>query len=301
MITIEDHDSQTPAGTYPVKVHAVSPLYFDILGIPILQGRPFDERDTDTFAVIVNRALAEQHWPGQNPIGKRLKLGPRLGQPERKWLTVVGVSANARYEGFGAPTAPPPDMYVSILQFIFRPPLTVNFLVRPQPGLATAKLRSALHKEMMAIDPEVPYYDVATMEERLAQQTHKETFQLILINVFAGLALLLAIVGIYGVVSYGVAQRRSEIAVRMSLGADRANIFRMVVGRGAVLTAVGLVLGIAAVFSLSPLLVSLLYKTSILDPLILIGTSLGLFVITLMANYIPARRAATLDPMAGLR
>jgi putative ABC transport system permease protein len=301
MITIEDHDSQTPMGTYPVKVHAVSPLYFDILGIPILRGRAFDERDTDTFAVIVNRAMAEQHWPGQNPIGKRLKLGPRLGQPERKWLTVVGVSANARYDGFGAPTAPPPDMYVSILQFIFRPPLTVNFLVRPQPGLATAKLRSALHKEMMAIDPEVPYYDVATMEERLAQQTHKETFQLILINVFAGLALLLAIVGIYGVVSYGVAQRRSEIAVRMSLGADRANIFRMVVGRGVVLTAVGLVLGIAAVFSLSPLLVSLLYKTSILDPLILIGTSLGLFVITLMANYIPARRAATLDPMAGLR
>ncbi|HKH44169.1 MAG TPA: ABC transporter permease [Thermoanaerobaculia bacterium] len=301
LITIEDHDSDAPNGTYAVKAHAVSPRYFEVLGIPILNGRSFDEHDTDTFAVIVSKAMADQHWPRQNPVGKRLKLGPRVGQPVRAWLTVVGVAAEARYEGYGEPIAPAPDMYVSLLQFIFRPPLTVNFLVRPQPGVSTAQLRQALHREMIAIDPEVPYYDVATMEERLARQAHKETFQLILINVFAVLALTLAIIGIYGVISYGVAQRRSEIAVRMSLGADRGSIFRMVVGRGALLTAVGLALGIVAVISLGPLLVNLLYKTSILDPLILISTSLGLFVITLMANYIPARRAATLDPMAGLR
>lgn len=300
-ITIEDHDSDSATGTYMFKTHAVSPRYFEVLGVPILKGRSFNERDTDTFAVIVSKPLADQHWPGQDPIGKRLKLGPRTGQPVRAWLTVVGVAAEARYQGYGEATAPAPDMYVSLLQFIFRPPLTVNFLVRPQPGVSTAQLRRALHEEMIAIDPEVPYYDVATMEERLARQAHKETFQLILINVFAALALTLAIIGIYGVISYGVAQRKPEIAVRMSLGADRGNIFRMVVGRGALLTAVGLALGIVAVLSLRPLLVSLLYKTSVVDPLILIGTSLGLFVITLMANYIPARRAATQDPMAGLR
>lgn len=300
-ITIEDHDSDSATGTYVVKTHAVSPLYFEVLGIPILKGRSFNEHDTDTFSVIVSKAMADQHWPGQDPIGKRLKLGPRTGQPVRAWLTVVGVAAVAQYQGYGEPVASAPDMYVSLLQFIFRPPLTVNFLVRPQPGVSTAQLRQALHQEMIDIDPEVPYYDVATMEERLARQAHKETFQLILINIFAALALTLAIIGIYSVISYGVAQRRSEIAVRMSLGADRGNIFRMVVGRGALLTAVGLALGIVAVLSLSPLLVSLMYKTSILDPLILIGTSLGLFIITLMANYIPARRAATLDPMAGLR
>jgi putative ABC transport system permease protein len=300
-ITIEDHDSESATGTYMFKTHAVSPRYFEVLGVPILKGRSFNERDTDTFAVIVSKPLADQHWPGQDPIGKRLKLGPRTGQPVRAWLTVVGVAAEARYQGYGEATAPAPDMYVSLLQFIFRPPLTVNFLVRPQPGVSTAQLRRALHEEMIAIDPEVPYYDVATMEERLARQAHKETFQLILINVFAALALTLAIIGIYGVISYGVAQRRSEIAVRMSLGADRGNIFRMVVGRGALLTAVGLALGIVAVLSLRPLLISLLYKTSVVDPIILIGTSLGLFVVTLMANYIPARRAATQDPMAGLR
>jgi putative ABC transport system permease protein len=304
LITIEDHDSDSAAGTYPVKVHAVSPRYFEIIGIPLLKGRPFDAHDTDTFAVIVSKAMAEQQWPGKDPIGKRLKLGPRVvppGMPPRQWLTVVGVAADARYEGLGQELAPAPDMYVSILQFIFRPPLTVNFLIRAQPGVSTARLRTALHREMVAIDPEVPDYDVATMEERLARQTHSQRFQLILINVFAVLALTLAIIGIYGVISYGVTQRRSEIAVRMSLGADRGSIFRMIVGRGALLTAVGLVLGLAAVFSLSPLLVSLLYKTSIFDPLILIGTSAGLLAITLMANYVPARRASTLDPAASLR
>jgi putative ABC transport system permease protein len=301
VVTIEDHDSDSSTGTYPVMMHAVSPRYFDVLGIPILGGRTFNEQDTNSFAVIVSKNMASQQWPGKNPIGKRLKLGPRVGQPVRPWLTVVGVAAEAQYQGFGQTAAPAPDIYISLLQFILRPPLTVNFLVRAQPGTSTALLRPALHRQMMAIDPEVPDYDVATMEERLARQTHQERFQLILINIFAVLALSLAVIGIYGVISYSVAQRRSEIAVRMSLGADRGSIFRMVVGRGALLTGVGLVLGLVAVFSLSPLLVSLLYKTSILDPLILIGTSLGLFAITLMANYIPARRAAALDPMEGLR
>lgn len=301
LITVEDHNSDASTGTYPALVHAVSPRYFEVLGIPLIRGRAFSEHDTGSFAVIVSKAMADQQWPGKDPIGKRLKLGPRVGQPVRPWLTVVGVAAEARYQGFGATTVPAPDMYVSLLQFIFRPPLTVNFLVRARPGVSTAQLRPALHRQMMAIDPEVPDYDVATMEERLARQTDKERFQLILINIFAVLALALAVIGIYGVISYGVAQRRAEIAVRMSLGANRGTIFRMVVGRGALLTAMGLVLGLVAVFSLSPLLVSLLYKTSILDPLILIGTSLGLFVITLMANYLPAQRAATLDPMGGLR
>jgi len=300
-ICIEDHDSASANGTYPVMVHAVSPRYFEVLGVPLISGRSFNEHDTDTFGVIVSRALADQQWPGKSPIGKRLKIGPRIDQPPNPWLTVVGVAGDVRYQGLGDTAAPDPDMYVSLLQFIFRPPLTVNFLVRAQPGVSTAQLRSALHRQMVAIDPEVPDFDVATMEERLARQTDKERFQLILINIFAVLALALAAIGIYGVISYGVAQRRAEIAVRMSLGADRSAIFRMVVGRGAVLTAVGLALGLVAVFSLSPLLVSLLYKTSIGDPLTLIGTSLGLFAITLVANYIPARRAATLDPMTGLR
>ncbi len=301
-ITIEDHDSQSAGGTYTASVHAVTPGYFSILGIPILRGRDFNEHDTDSFAAVVSRTLADQQWPGRDPIGRRLKLGPRTGsQPVRPWLTVVGVAGEVRYQGYDQATLPPPDVYISLLQFVLRPPLTVNFLVRPQAGAATAELRSALHRQMTSIDAEVPDYDAASMEERLARQTDKERFQLILINVFAVLALCLAAVGIYGVVSYGVAQRRAEIAVRMSLGASRGTIFRMVVRRGALLAAAGLALGLAAVFSLSPLLISLLYKTSIADPPILLGTCVVLFAITLMANYVPARRAATLEPMSGLR
>ncbi len=301
LVTLEDHDCDGPMGGCAVMAHAVSPRYFEVLGIPIVTGRDFNEHDTDSLAVIVSKSLADRQWPGKDPIGKRLKVGTRSGQPPRPWLTVVGVAGDVRYQGFGDTGPPVPDVYVSILQFIFRPPLTVNFLVRPQPGVSTAQLRPALHRQMAAIDPELPDYDAATMEERLAHQTDRERFQLILINVFAVLALVLAAIGIYGVISYGVAQRRAEIAVRMSLGADRAAIFRMVVGRGALLAAAGLALGLVAVFSLSPLLVTLLYKTSIADPLILAGTSLGLFAITLMANYLPARRAANLDPMTGLR
>ena len=139
------------------------------------------------------------------------------------------------------------------------------------------------------------------MDQIIGQSMSQRRLNLMLMSVFAAIAIVLAAVGIYGVVSYGVAQRRAEIAVRMSLGASRGTIFRMVVRRGALLATAGLALGLVAVFSLSPLLVSLLYKTSIVDPPILIGTCIGLFALTLMANYVPARRAATLEPMTGLR
>jgi putative ABC transport system permease protein len=163
------------------------------------------------------------------------------------------------------------------------------------------QLRRALHQEVMAIDPELPDYDMATMDERLARQTSKARFLVVLISAFAVLALVLAAIGIYGVTSYSISQRTREIAIRMSLGAARGSILRMVVGRGAVLAAAGLVLGLVAVFFLGRLLADLLYQTSITDPLVLGGTSLGLFLVTLAANYFPARRAAVMDPVIGLR
>jgi putative ABC transport system permease protein len=299
-MTIEDHPSNSPDGTYFAMMHAVTPAYFHVLGIPLEKGRAFTPDDTQSNAVIVSRALAEQQWPGQNPIGKRLKLDVR-DKPGVPWLSVVGVAAEVRHEGIRGERAPAPDLYLSLLQFIRRPPLTVNFLVRPQPGVSTAQLRHALHQEMMAIDPEVPDYDVATLAERLARQTDKARFQVLLLGIFTGLALVLATVGIYGVIAYSVAQRTREIAIRVSLGADRASILRMVVGKGARLAAIGLALGLLAVFALRPLLADLLFETSLFDPLILCGTALALFLVTLAANYVPARRAAIVDPMTGLR
>jgi predicted permease len=299
-MTIEDHPSNAPDGTYFAMMHAVTPAYFHVLGIPLEKGRAFTPDDTQSNAVIVSRALADQQWPGQDPIGKRLKLDVRA-KPDVPWLSVVGVAAEVRHEGIRGERAPAPDLYLSLLQFIRRPPLTVNFLVRPQPGVGTAQVRHALHEEMVAIDPEVPDYDVATLDERLARQTDKARFQVLLLGIFTFLALILATVGIYGVISYSVAQRTREIAIRVSLGADRASILRMVVGKGARLATIGLALGLLAVFALRPLLAGLLFETSLFDPLILGGTALALFLVTLAANYVPARRAAIVDPMTGLR
>ncbi|HSF41046.1 MAG TPA: ABC transporter permease [Thermoanaerobaculia bacterium] len=297
-VTIEDRDSDRPDGTHASMVRTVTPEYFAVLGIPIRKGRGFTLEDTESNAVVVSQAMADQHWPGQDPIGERLKIGPRDGPAP--WLSVVGVSADVRYEGLQGEEAPAPDIYLSMLQFVRRP-LTVNFLVRPKPGVGTAELRTPLHQEMKAINPEIPDFDVATMEERLARQTTTARFQVIMISVFTVLALILAAIGIYGVISYSIAQRSREIAIRMSLGADRGRILRMVVVRGAILAGVGLALGLVAVFSLSRLLANLLSQASIIDPLVLGGTSLALFLVTLAANFLPARRAAILDPMRLLR
>ncbi|MEA2563394.1 MAG: hypothetical protein QOH06_4898 [Acidobacteriota bacterium] len=297
-ITVEGEASDRPDGTYAAMVRTVTPAYFDVLGAPIQKGRAFDMYDTESNTVIISKAMADQHWPGQDPIGKRLKLGPMA--KEMPWLSVVGIATDVQYEGLQGEAAPAPDIYLSMLQYVRRP-LTVNFLVRPKPGVTVDQLRAPLHQEMKAINPEIPEFDMVTMEERLAKQTNTARFQVILISVFTVLALVLAAIGIYGVISYSITQRSREIAIRMSLGADRARILRMVVARGAVLAVIGLALGLIAVFILNRQLAGLMSQASIIDPLVLGGTSLALFLVTLAANFLPARRAAVLDPMNVLR
>lgn len=297
-MTIEDHPSDLPDGTYPAMARTVTPDFFEVLGIPIRKGRGFTPQDTESNVVVISQAMADLHWPGQDPLGKRLKIGSRAR--ETPWLTVVGIAADVQYQGLQGDEAPAPDLYMSMLQYVRRP-LTVNFLVRPQPGVSTATLREPLLREMKAINPEIPAFDVATLEERLAKQTTTARFQVVLISAFTVLALVLAAIGIYGVISYSVTQRSREIAIRMSLGADRGRILRMVVARGAVLAAIGLGLGLVAVFALSRFLATLMDQASVIDPLVLLGTSLVLFLVTLVANFLPARRAAVLDPMIVLR
>lgn len=297
--TFEDHASDAPDGTYPAMAHSVSPGYFEILGIPIRAGEPFTRQDTESYGVIVSQRLADEHWPGQSPLGKRVKNGTR-DQADRPWLPIQGVAAEVRYQGLEGEEQPAPDLYLPILRHPWRP-LNMSFLVRPKPGVAPHSLVPALRREMKEIAPDLPMYDVATMEERLSRQTNKARFQILLISLFTVVALVMAAVGIYGVVAFGVAQRTREIAIRMSLGADRGSILRMVVGRGAVLAGIGLALGMAGVLVLHRQLAGLLGQTSATDPLILGGTTLVLFLVTLAANYVPARRAAKLEPLTGLR
>ena len=296
-ILYEDHRSDAPDGTYPQIMHAVSPGYFDLLGIPVVQGQVFTEQDTEPIGAVVSKSLADEHWPGQNPLGKRLKNGAR---PDSPWLAIIGVVADVRYEGFLADEQPAGDIYLPLRQLPWRP-LTMSFLVQPKAAASPHGLESALRQEMKILAPDLPIYDVATLEERLSEQTAKARFQIVLISLFSLLALVLASIGIYGVVAYSTSQRTREIAVRMSLGADRAKVVRMVVGRGAALAAIGLALGLIAVFLVSRRLVSLLHGVSATDPLILGGAALVLFLVTLAANYFPARRAANLEPVTGLR
>jgi predicted permease len=296
--TFEDHASDAPDGTYAAVAHSVSPGYFEMLGIPLLQGTNFTPQDSEAYGVIVSKALADEHWPGQSPLGKRLKNGTRDdGKP---WLPIQGVVADVQHQGFQGTEQPAPDLYLPILRHPWRP-LNIGFLVRPQTGVAPGVLVNALRQEMKAIAPDLPMYDVATLDERLARQTDKARFQILLISLFTVVALAMAAVGIYGVVAFSVAQRTREIAIRMSLGADRGRILRMVVGRGALLAGIGLVLGLTIILMLGGQLVRLLRETSATDPLVLGGTTLVLFLVTLAANYFPARRAARLEPLTGLR
>jgi predicted permease len=298
-LTVEDSVSDLPDGSYMSQVRAVTPTYFDIFGIPILQGRNFNMHDTNTYAVIVSKAFADRVWPGKDPIGKRLKLAVR-SRKEFPWVAVIGVAAEIRQEGLNRQETPAPQIYLSLLQMIRRP-FTAIFLVRPRLGVSMGELRRSLHREIRTLAPDYPDYDVATMKERLDSQTSKARFLVILISIFAALALILALVGIYGVTSYGVSLRTREIAIRMSLGAARRGILQLFLRRGALLALGGLALGLVAICALRGYVTPLLYETRSTDPLILGGTALALFLVMIAANLLPARRAATLDPSDVLR
>ena len=190
-VTLEDDPKgQDDEGTWFFIVHAVSPEYFSTLGVPVLKGRAFTPADTDTFGAIVSQSLAERHWPGQNPLGKRLKRGERISM--NPWLTVVGVVPDVHYEGYKGEEWPAPDVYVSLLQFQVRVPLTLNVFVKPKPGVEPASLRPAVERELRAVAPDLPPYDVATMQERLDRQVQPDRLRVLLSELFAGSMLVLA-------------------------------------------------------------------------------------------------------------
>jgi putative ABC transport system permease protein len=300
-ISVEGRPSEAPDGSYPAMMDAVSADYFQMLGIPLRAGRSFGPRELEPSGVVVSQAAADKYWPGQSPLGKRLRRGGAADQGF-PWLSVLGVVADVKNEGLlEEQKRPAPDIYFPVTQFPLRLPLTVNFLVRARHGVAAASLMPALRRQMRAVAPDLGVYDVASLQERLDRQTQKARFQVLLIGLFSLLALVLATVGIYGVVAYSVAQGTREIAIRMSMGANRADILRMVVGRGAALAGIGLALGLAALLLLGRQLGTVLFRTSAGDPFILGGACVVLLAVALAANYLPARRAAKLEPAIGLR
>jgi len=272
--------------------------YLETLGVPLLQGRFFGRGDNEKSpaVVIINATMAHTFFPNENPLGKRLQLGA-LPEQEVPTMEIVGVVGDVH---FGLGTDPQAEMYLPYQQAdLLLPVFQLSVVMRTagDPALQTAALRSALAE----IDPNQPLVKVRTMEENMATTVAQPRFRTWLIGILAMLALVLAAVGVYGVMSYTVTQRTSEIGVRVALGAQPRDVFRIIVGQGLRLALFGVSVGLVAALVLTRLLQSFLFGISAYDPLTFIGVSVLLTLVAVAASYFPARRATRVDPMIALR
>ncbi|MBD0372278.1 MAG: ABC transporter permease [Pyrinomonadaceae bacterium] len=290
----EDKPAPPPGTELEANVRDITPNYFEVMNVPLLRGRAFTEQDKQDSppVVIVNQTFANRLYPGEDAVGKRL-LVPSVQLPPIEIVGVVGDEKVTRMD-----TATTPVVYGPYLQ---DPGRTLNLVVRTSsdPSVVTNSVRS----QIQSLDPDLPVFDVRTMQEVIdrSPSTFLRRYPAFLIGTFAAVSLLLAIIGIYGVISYSVTQRTQEIGVRMALGAQRRDILKLIVGQGMTLALLGVGLGLLAAFILTRFLESLLFNVSAKDPLVYAGVSLLLIVVALLACYIPARRAMRVDPMTALR
>jgi putative ABC transport system permease protein len=236
--------------------------------------------------------MARGFWPNEDPIGKRIMMGAPM--PERPWLTIVGVVGDVRNSGLETP--PLPQMYASYLQ---NPTRSMTLVI--STALAAQTLTTAIERQVNALDKDLPIYDVKSMEQRLSNSVAQPRFRTLLLAIFAVLALVLSAVGIYGVMSYSTQQRTHEIGIRIALGAQTGDVLKLVVRQGMVLTLIGVVIGLALSFALTRFLSSLLFGVSATDPGTFVAVSVLLATVALVACYMPARRAAKVDPIVALR
>jgi putative ABC transport system permease protein len=290
---------QTPTATYRV----VLPGYFGTIGLPLARGRDFDGRD-DLGApgvVIVNEWMAERHWPGADPIGERITLDDPDKDPA--WLTVVGVAGNAARSRWAA--APEEEMFLPFLQarkYRESPHSAYTYMtVVVRASGDAAAFGPSLRAAVWGADPDVTVSAVQTMDEVVARSTASPRFYLLLLGTFAAVALALAAVGIYGVMSYSVARRTNEIGIRMALGARPSDVLRLVMREAVTVTAAGAAAGLAAALALTRLMAGLLYGVAATDPATFAGVCVVLTLVALTATYLPARRATRVDPLTALR
>ena len=266
----------------------VSPDYFAATRIPLRSGRWFNERDLNQPVVIVNQEMARRFWPGKDPVGSRFIIGPWSATPA--WATIVGVAGDVRQ--FGLDAEPGMQMYF--------PALPLKYLVMRTAG-DPLTLAAAVERELQAVDRNMAIADVRPMAELVAQSAGSRRWTTELLSAFAGLALVLALMGIYGVTAWTVAQRTREIGIRMALGADGRQVRTMVVRAGAKLCGLGLAMGVPAALLLRHFLSSLAFEVSTADPLIYGGAAVLMIVTALAASYLPARRASRVDPGVAIR
>jgi predicted permease len=288
-IQIEGYQSRS-GESMAVRFNLVSPRYFQTLGIPVLRGRGIDERDVagSRRVAVINETWARRYWPGQDPLG-------RVFRSDGQSWEVVGMVKDGKYDSLNE--APQPYYCLPLLQTEYFRRLDLHVRSEGDPrGVIPAVLR-----EIQQLDPNLPVSNVLTYPEFLANAIESTAGPVKLIGPFSGLALLLALVGVYGVMSYVVSQRTREVAIRMALGAGRGEILRLVLRQGALITAVGLALGLAGAFAATRVLAGFLYQVNTLDPAVFVGISAVLVAAALAACYLPALRVARVQPASALR
>ncbi len=284
--------------SYDANHRQVSANYLQTLNISLRQGRYFDEHDNaqSMKVAIVNETTARQYWPGQNVLGRRFKLG--APSDEAPWFSIVGVVADIRQMGLDEPVKA--EMYFPLSQIDTLPwfaPRDLAIRTKGDPMNVVGEVRAAVR----AVDPDQPISNVAPLSDVLGEEGARRQMGMILLCAFAILALILASLGIYGVLAYFVTQHRNEIGVRLALGATPGRILLLVIRKGMLLTLAGVAIGMFASFALTRLMSSLLFGVKATDPLTYVAVPFGLLVVSLLACWIPARRAAKVDPMAALR
>jgi putative ABC transport system permease protein len=274
---------------------SVSPEFFQVLKTPVIRGRTFTEADDSKGqpVVIINDTLARRYWRGEDPVGKRVKFGQ--GQAfSRPWMTIVGVVGDIKSDGFDA--ASDSVLYTPSNQ---RPSYASVLYMRT--AVDPAIVGEAIRREVQAVDPNIPVFDVRTMEDVVAKYLGERRFALELLGVFAGVAMLLASIGIYGVMAYTFSQRTNEIGIRMAMGAQPRDILRIAVGEGAAVVAVGVACGLIGSAILTRFLQSMLFDVKSTDPMTFATIAALVTVVTLLACLVPAHRATRVDPLIALR
>ena len=285
-----DSSNLTSAGWQMVDVN-----YFRTLGIPVVQGRDLTAQDTDEkspIVAIVNEAMARRFWPNENPIGRRITLG--LPRPDNPWVTIVGIAKDLPHRAIDSP--PEPDWYLSRALG----PQRDRYLFVRTAGDPT-NLAAVIRSQVSAIDREQPVTNIKAMRDVIAETIAPRKFNMLLFGLFAAIAVVLAAMGIYGVISYAVAERTQEIGIRVALGARAVDVMNLVLRGGLKLALIGIAIGLAGAFALTRLMKSVLFGVTPTDAVTFASVSVGVIAVALLACYIPARRATKVDPLVALR
>jgi putative ABC transport system permease protein len=297
-VELEGQPATPTGGESRMFRHRVTPGFFSTMGIALIKGRDFSDGDQAQApgVVIISEAMARRYWPDEDPIGKRLREDSHGSPTPEPWLTIVGVVGEVKYRGLPQNPNTDPDVYFPLAQAPSR-----DLFLAIRSGIDSGNLAGAVRAELQKLDPSLPGYGVMTMEARLTNQTRQSRFSAWVLGIFGAIALVLAAVGIYSVMSYAVEQRSREIGIRVALGAGAGDVLRMVIRQGMRLALLGVALGIGTALVLTQLMKQLLAGMAAVDPPTYAVIASLLTLVALLACWIPARRATRVDPIIALR